>query len=230
MKPYLLPFLLLVSLSPATWGCASARRLAEYDFADRSLAAVTTTPPRPSIEVPDLGRAAGGEGGLLGAVIRVGAELARDYEAWKAGPKLERAAALADVSGRLSDGVLERSALLLRANPVQSVRDADFEMVVEVSEYGIDFSDWDGAARWFIQAEVTLNDREGARIWRAEVNEREDVREGVGGGAVGDILTARALATMTEEEMAEALRGLADYSAERIARKLRQGLEKARGG
>lgn len=30
--------------------------------------------------------------------------------------------------------------------------------------------------------------------------------------------------------MAEALQGLAEYSAERIARKLRDGLEKARGG
>lgn len=211
-------------------GCASAGRLAEYSFEGRDLAVVTTTPPRPTIDTPEEFDTEGGEGGLLGAVIRIGAELARDYEAWKAGPKLERAADMADVPGRLSERVLERSAGILRAEPVDRVQEADFEMVVVVRDYGIDFSDWDGAARWFIRAEVTLNDAEGARIWRTEVDEKDDVREGTPSGAVGDILTARALADMTEEEMAEALQGLAEYSAERIARKLRDGLEKARGG
>jgi hypothetical protein len=219
---------LILALAWAGAGCASAGRLAEYDFQDRTLAAVTTAPPRPTIETPDATLAPPGEGGLLGAVIRAGAELARDYEAWKAGPKLDRAATLADVSGRMSAGVLDRSAAVLRAEPVAGVRDADFEMVVHVTDYGIDFSDWDGAARWFIRAEVTLNDADGRRIWRADVDERDDVRGGVQGGAVGDILTARALAKMSEEEMAGALRGLADYSAERIARKLRDGLAKAR--
>lgn len=221
--------LLLVGALLSTTGCASAGRLAEYSFEDRTLAVVTTTPPRPTIDTPEFREGGGGEGGLLGAVIRIGAELARDYEAWKAGPKLERAAEMADVPGHLSAGVLERSAGILRAEPVDRVQDADFEMVVVVRNHGIDFSDWDGAARWFIDAEVTLNDREGARIWRAHVDERDDVREGSVSGAVGDILTARALAEMTEEEMAEALRGLAEYSAERIARKLRDGLAKARG-
>lgn len=210
-------------------GCASAGRLAEYDFQDRTLAATTTAPPRPTIEVPDSEIGSPGQGGLLLAAIRVGAEIARDWEAWRAGPKLDRAASLADVSGRLAAGTLERSARVLRARPVESVQDAEFEMVVQVTDYGIDFSDWDAAARWFIQAEVTLLDAEGRRVWRGKVDERDDVRGGPQGGAMGDILTARALAKMTEEEMAEALRGLADYSAERIARKLRDGMEKARG-
>jgi hypothetical protein len=222
--------LLLLGFTLGLGGCASAGRLAEYSFEDRTLAVVTTTPPRPTIDTPEQLDSGETQGGLLGAVIRIGAELARDYEAWKAGPKLERAAEMADVSGRLSERVLERSAGILRAEPVERVQDADFEMVVVVRDYGIDFSDWDGAARWFIQAEVTLNDREGARIWRTGVDEKDDVREGTPSGAVGDILTARALAEMTEEEMAEALRGLAEYSAERIAWKLREGLEKARGG
>lgn len=222
--------LLALAATLGAGGCASAGRLADYSFEDQALAVVTTTPPRPTIDTPKVRESGGGEGGLLGAVIRIGAELARDYEAWKAGPKLERAAELADVPGRLSERVLERSAGILRAEPVDRVQDADFEMVVVVRDYGIDFSNWDGAARWFIQAEVTLNDAEGARIWRTEVDEQDDVREGTPAGAVGDILTARALADMTEEEMADALRGLAEYSAERIARKLRDGLEKARGG
>lgn len=218
----------LLLLSLAGTGCASAGRLAEYDFRDRPLAVTATTPPRPTIDTPDAGVGAGEEGGLVAAVIRAGAGLVRDYEAWKAGPKLDRAADLADVPGRLSEGVLERSAGILRARPVDDVREAEFEMVVQVTEYGIDFSDWDGAARWFIRADVTLLDADGREVWEGEVNERDDVRSGAHGGAVGDILTARTLARMTEEEMAEALRGLADYSAERIARKLRDGLEKAR--
>lgn len=222
----LLP-VLLTALAPV--GCVSAGRLGEYSFHDQDLATVTTTPRRPSIRTPDLPDTRNEDEGLLNTVIRIGADLARDYEAWKAGPKLDRAADLADVSGRLSDGVLQRSAAVFRANPVESVRDADFEMMVTVRAYGIDFSDWDGAARWFIRAEVTLNDARGARIWRTEVNERDDVRKGDRGGALGTILTARALADMTEEDMAEALTGLADYSAERIAHKLREGLEKSRG-
>ena len=75
-----------------------------------------------------------------------------------------------------------------------------------------------------------LDNRRGVRIWKARVKERQPItRTFFGlGKATGDVITAVALAKLSVEELVEGFEHLADYTADRITRKLRDDLVKAR--
>ncbi len=209
-------------------GCASAGHLGEYDFRDRALAVVSTHPPQPRVVIVDAPEVE--ERSWWRALIRVGTEVVRDAQADRAGEKMARAAEAVDVSALMADGVLERAATLLRARAVSSVQDADFEMEVRVTEYGIRADSWDSAAGFFIKAEVLLLDGEtGRRIWGEEVDAWDPInpnRWGLG-GSLGNLLTARALSDLSVSEIEGALEALGAYSAMEVAEKLEAGLERA---
>lgn len=226
------------SFSTSTWlmllavafcsACASAGHLAEYEFNGRNLAAVTTAPPIPQVFTDDMwlpeGRA------WWQTLVHVGTEIARDVQAEGARKKVEEASNNVDVAGLLSDQVLERSARLLRARPVESLEGADFEVETRVNEYGISASSWDGQASFFLNAEVLLIDSQsGRKIWDAQVDAKDPINPSRwwAGPNWGNLMTAGALARLSVEEIEVALKALADYSAERIADKLAEGLEEA---
>jgi hypothetical protein len=216
----------LVALSLSA--CASAGRLAEYDFRGRSLAVVSSVPPHPEVVIEDLPDPR--ERSWWQALIRAGSEVVRDQQAERVGEKLEAAKQTVDVSGLMADDVLARAARLLRATPVASVEEADFEIEVQVGSYGIKASTWDSNADFFIRAEVLLLDSQtGRRIWQEEVDASDpiDVSRWGAGGPLGNLLTARALADLSVSEVERALRGLAAYSAGKLAEKLEAGMERA---
>lgn len=211
-------------------GCVSTGRLAEYDFTDRSVAVVTTTPPRPDILTSDEIDLTGES--VVGALLRIGTDAAKEYQAHHARPRLDSASTAVDVAGRLAARVLDDGTRQLRARPVGSVRDSDFEIDVRVIRYGIEADDRDSQARFFVQAEVALLERPTGRlIWNARVDEKEPLNAAVvGGGAEIDaVVTAVTLASLSRVEMERTLEQLADYCADRVVDKLRKGLEKVRG-
>lgn len=214
-------------------GCASTGRLGEYDFVDRSVAVVTTAPPHPEVFTGD------GldleEQGWAGALLRVGTGILKESQARKARARLDSAVHAVDVSTRMADRVLEGGARRMRARPVTSRDEADFELEIRVGRYGIEADDWDSEARFHMEAEVLLVDAvTGRRIWDARVRESEPVSRSVwsgepGGGAVSDVLTAGALADLDVVEIERALEYLADYCADRVVDRLGRGLDKVRG-
>lgn len=217
-------------------GCASAGALGEYDFRNRTVAVVELNSPRPEIltneelEV-DLRSP-------LQAALRIGADLVKEVEASRARSRLNSAAATADVGGRMMDRVLSGVAAELRAVPVEDVRGADFEVEVRIRRYGIDADAWLGPAHFFVESEVVLRDgATGRRIWKGKVKEREPlgaVRRwhvapaGVAALPVNDVITATALANLSEEEMKGMLEALSDFAADRMLERFRKGLEKSR--
>lgn len=208
--------------------CASAGRLAEYDFRDRDLAAVTTAPPRPQVFTQDLWDPE--DRSWLARLVRVGSEIARDVQAAKAQEKIEAAAENVDVSALMADEVLTESARALRARPVESIRDADFEIETRVEEYGIRADSWTSDADFFIKARVYLMDSAtGREVWNAKVEARDHINPNQWGmgGTMGNLITASALARLSQEEMEAALRSLARYSAGQVLEKLEDGLRKA---
>ena len=218
-------------------GCASAGKLAEYDFRDRTVAVVSLGTPRPEIltdAVLDVNFS-----NPLQAALRVGADVVKEVEASRARTRLDTAAVEADVSGRMMQRVLRGMAGELRAVPVEDARTAEFELEVVIRRYGIDAETWTGPAHFFIESEVVLREAAtGRRIWKGKVTEREAITPvlvGTAGtswqekAAVNDMITAAALGSLSPAAMVQMLEGLADFSADRILRSFRRGVEKSRG-
>ena len=209
--------------------CANVGHLAEYEFRSRNLAAVTLAPPRPQIFSDGFWSPEGR--GWLEQVIEVGTGIARDIKAEEAREKLEEAAETVDVATLLSDRVLDQGARLLRAQPVTTVQEADFEIETRIQQYGIQASSWDAQASFFIDAQVVLLDSgTGQTIWEERVQARDPINPSNWGtsGALGNVITAQALASLSVEEIQRALSSLADYSAEAVIAKLAEGLDRAR--
>ena len=230
-----LPITTLIALSLAS--CVHTGRLAEYDFRDRTVAVVTTAPPRPQVFTGDWFQdeegEEGGERGFLRTLLRIGSEIVREVEAHEARGRLDEAVLSVDVADRMAGALLDRAAQLLRARPVESVRDSDFEIEVFVDAYGIEADSWDAEAQFFLKAQLFLLDGDtGMEIWRADVDASSPVNpQGWDWGATANtVITATALASLSVEEMEIALESLADFSAEHLAGKLREALREVRRG
>jgi hypothetical protein len=210
-------------------GCASAGRLGEYDFRSRTVGVVTVAPPEPQVFTSDFFDL-GGETWLR-ALVRVGTEVARDVQAERAGRRMAQAVERVDVATLMAEGVLIRSARLLRSHPVESIQEADFEIEVRVREYGLRAASWDARAHFFVKAEAILLEGEtGEWIWKTKVEAEEPVTpvHWGGPGALGNVVTAQALGSLSVEEIEGILRSLAEFSADKVAEKLEAGLRRAR--
>ena len=220
---------LLLATVVLTFGaCASAGHLAEYEFRDRNLATVTLAPPDPDIFSEGMRWEGGGE--WWQEMIRVGTEVASNVQDERVRKKLQEASESVDVAALMSDRVLDGSARLLRARPVSTIQDADYEIETRIKNYGIQAGSWDDAASFFVDAEVVLLDsRSGRRIWNADVQARDHVNPAQWGGTgpLGDVITAAALARLSVEEIQLALEALAEYAADAVIDKLAGSLERA---
>lgn len=221
-------------LTAGAGACSGWKKLAEYDFRDRTLGVTATTPPRPEVfrgtpmdvYEPD----------LVSSVIRLGSEIALAVETGELKEKLDSAFVLVDVADRIASQTLERSATYMRARPVDDPTTADFLLEVDTRAYGIQaelddpFSFTNPGVYYLIDAELLLFDGEtGREIWKSEVSERDPVTTRMVdlGPAGSRILTAATFADLSVDEIARALEGLADYAADRMARKLREDLTRA---
>jgi hypothetical protein len=223
--------LVLIVATAAVTGCRGTGRLADYDFRDHTVAVAWDYAPAPEILTgpwfPDVSR------NPLAAAIEVGSRVAREVEASQARARLDSAVAGVDLTARMADRTLERSARLLRMRPVDDDADAEFIVEIVVRKHGIDAKDWNAAAHFFVEAEVFLIDAfDGTQIWRTKVKERDPIMPAIfgPGTVVRDVVTAAALANLSVEEMQYALERLADYSADRITARLRDALDKVQRG
>lgn len=235
-QPSALHLTLAVATSFLVSGCASTGRLAEYDFTDRTLALVVDSPPVPEIfdsspppivgiddQEEDLDR--------QDRLARIGSGILRDVITNDARERLVAASEDVDVAALLGDRMLERAARTLRARPVESVP-ADFELEVRINRYGITSRDANAQAFFVVQGELLLLDgADGSRIWKTGLDQWEPINRGDVGlsGTESNVVTASVFATLTREQMATALRGIAQHAADHASEKLRAGLDRARG-
>ncbi len=220
-------FLVALVLSQAA--CASAGRIGEYDFRDRTVAVVAVIPPRPYVDT-------GGDVDLtgmnaVGALLKIGTSVYKESQAGTLRERLDSARTHVDLADRIAGGVLERSARYLGANAIDSSRDADFHIEVQVEEYGVNAREWEDGARFHLKARLLLLDRDGREVWEGRVDENEPVNTSWfrAGSAGADVVTGRALGQLTVDELVDALNAIADHSGFRLTEKLREGIEKARG-
>lgn len=226
-----LRFLPLLLLTLGLGACVSTGRLGEYDFRDRTVALVLVAPARPDVftgEDFEVWR-----GDWAATLAALGGEIVKEREAHRLRGRLDEAVAGTDVAGLLGDRALDRSARILRMEPVTDAADADFEVEVHLRAYGIEAEGWDAQARFFVDARVRLVDAvDGSEVWAADVTESDPVNEAVLGlpDPLGDVVTAATLARLGVDEIERALGGLAEYAADRIGERLRKGWEKASRG
>ena len=201
--------------------CTPAHRLGEFDFQGGRLAVVAEMPPSPILETGPF--FVGDIDDPIGTVVSVGSRATREVAMRSAADALRRAAEDADPGAVLQGDLSRRASRHLGAEPWPSKPAADFLHEVYVREYGIEATDWDATAYFFIDTEVTLLDRVGgATIWRVDVQARDPVGPEVyRGGAVRDVVTAAAIADLGEEEMALALERLCDFTATEVSARLR---------
>ena len=213
--------------------CQSTGRLADYEFAGRTLVPVYTFPPYPEVLTGPY--FPGHPSDPIHAVLRIGSRIAKEVAAADVRERLDSAAVLVDVAARMADRTSTRVARLLRATLVDDEDGADFLLEVRVRDYGIDAEEWDAAAHVFIDAQVLLLDgSDGREVWETHVRERDPLTPAIFGRgparAVRDVITAAVLADMSEAEIARALEHLADFAADRISERLRTSMEKVRRG
>ncbi|MGK7312931.1 MAG: hypothetical protein ACN0LA_11905 [Candidatus Longimicrobiales bacterium M2_2A_002] len=209
----------------ALQGCGG-HHLADYDFADRSLAVVYYTAPAPELWTG--GYDVEGDNPLE-VVVSAGGRVAREVEARRAQARLDSAASRLDLAEGMAGRTLERASRYLGTRAVEDESEADYLLEVDVRDMGLDAGR--DAAYLVVRAEVVLLDgRTGREIWDADVNGRDRLTPGVSGStdALGDVVTAGALSSVSVDDFETILRRLTDFVADRVARELRSDLRDAR--
>jgi hypothetical protein len=206
-------------------GCGPSHHLGRYDFADRSVAVVAAIPPQPRVASGPWSEAFVDLRDPIGSAVRVGTAAKKWEEARKAQVRLDSAAAQVDVAEIIARRALSGSAPTLGLRPVNDPATSDFVLDIRVYEYGLVADSYDGATFFAVEADVVLLD--GATrevVWKDEVREREVLTNVLFGlpPAAGNVVTARALARLSTEEMVRGLARLAEFAADRVTRELRE--------
>ncbi|HUH13352.1 MAG TPA: hypothetical protein VMK65_09590 [Longimicrobiales bacterium] len=209
-------------------GCGGGHRLAEYAFAERTLAVVYSRVPRPDLRTGPL-HAGEGQDAVL-AVLNAGAQMAKEVEARRAHARLDSAAVRVDVGTRMAERTLERASRYLGSRPVGDAAEADYLLELDVARMGID-AGRGHAAYVFVDAEAILLDaRTGHEIWSEDVRAWDRLGPGVAGDdeVASDLVTIGALGTASVADFERMLVRLADYAADRITAELRKELRATR--
>lgn len=228
--------ILLIPAVVSASACASTGRLAEYDFRDRTLALFVDSPPVPEIfdasPPPIVGMDDEGQSeDRVSALARLGSGILREVITSDARQRLVEASEQVNVAELLGERALERAARTLRARAVED-GPADFEIEVRITRYGITSQDVNAQAFFVVEGELLLIDgADGSRIWKTGLDQREPINRGDVelNDSEANVVTAAVFATLSTEQMAAALRGVAQHAADHAADRLQAGLEKARG-
>src|SRR6476469_8928041 len=152
-------------------GCGGGHHLAEYPFASRTLAVVYIAPGSPELLTSyyDLSSSQN----PITAVVRAGADVAREREGRRANARLDSAAARIDIPTVLAQRTLERASRYLGTRPIKDENQADYLMEVRMGRFGIN-AKADEAAYLFTFAESVLIDRRtGREIWNVNIHGRD---------------------------------------------------------
>jgi len=208
--------------------CGGGHHLAEYLFASRTLAVVYIAPPAPELLTSyyDLTNSQN----PVEAVVRAGADVAREREGRRANARLDSATARINMPAVLAQRTLERASRYLGTRPITDEYQADYLMEVRMERFGIN-AKADEAAYLFTYAEAVLLDRRtGREIWNINVHGRDRLTPYVQSTSPipGSVITASTLGSVSVADFQGALNQLMDYSSNLITNELRSALRDVR--
>ena len=209
-------------------GCGGGHHLAEYPFSSRTLAVVYIAPPAPELLTSyyDLRSSQN----PLEAVVRAGADVAREREGRRASARLDTATSRIDIPTMLAKRTVDRASRYLGTRSVADENQADYLMEVRMERFGIN-AKADEAAYLFTFAEAVLIDRRtGREIWNSNVHGRERLTPYVESSSriPGSVITASTLGSVSVADFQGALNQLMDYSSTLITNELRSALRDVR--
>jgi len=225
----LLPAIIATAAIPASLiSCGGGHHLAEYPFASRTLAVVYIAPPSPVLltNYYDLTNSQN----PVEAVVRAGADVAREKEGRRASARLDSATARIDIPAILAQRTLQRASRYLGTRPIADENQADYLMEVRMERFGIN-AKADEAAYLFTYAEAVLLDRRtGREIWNINVHGRDRLTPYVQSTSPipGSVITASTLGSVSVADFQGALNQLMDYSSNLITDELRAALRDVR--
>jgi hypothetical protein len=216
------------SIVLASAACGGGHHLAEYPFSSRTLAVVYIAPPSPELLTSyyDLGNSQN----PVAAVVRAGADVAREREGRRANSRLDSASARIDIPAVLAQRTLERASRYLGTRPITDETKANYLMEVRMERFGIN-AKADEAAYLFTFAEAVLLDRRtGREIWSVNVHGRDRLTPYVESSSPipGSVITASTLGSVSVADFQDALNQLMDYSSNLITNELRSALRDVR--
>jgi hypothetical protein len=208
--------------------CGGGHHLAEYPFASRTLAVVYIAPPSPELLTSyyDLTNSQN----PVEAVVRAGADVAREREGRRANARLDSATRRIDIPAVLAQRTLQRASRYLGTRPITDENQADYLMEVRMERFGIN-AKADEAAYLFTYAEAVLLDRRSGReIWNVNVHGRDRLTPYVESSSPipGSVITASTLGSVSVADFQGALNQLMDYSSNLITNELRAALRDVR--
>ena len=208
--------------------CGGGHHLAEYPFSSRTLAVIYIAPPSPELLTGyyDLTSSQN----ALEAVVRAGADVAREKEGRRANARLDSASSRIDIPGVLAQRTLQRASRYLGTRPINDESQADYLMEVRMERFGIN-AKADEAAYLFTYAEAVLLDRRtGREIWNINVHGRDRLTPYVQSSnrIPGSVITASTLGSVSVADFQGALNQLMDYSSNLITDELRSALRDVR--
>ena len=208
--------------------CGGGHHLAEYPFASRTLAVVYIAPPAPELLTSyyDLRDSQN----PIEAVVRAGADVAREREGRRASARLDSATARVNIPAVLAQRTLERASRYLGTRPVTDENQADYLMEVRMERFGIN-AKADEAAYLFTFAEAVLIDRRtGREIWNVNIHGRDRLTPYVQSTSPipGSVITASTLGSVSVADFQDALNQLIDLSSNLITDQLRAALRDVR--
>jgi len=225
----LLPAIIATAaLAASLVSCGGGHHLAEYPFASRTLAVVYIAPPSPVLLTSyyDLTNSQN----PVEAVVRAGADVAREKEGRRASARLDSATARIDIPAILAQRTLQRASRYLGTRPIADENQADYLMEVRMERFGIN-AKADEAAYLFTYAEAVLLDRRtGREIWNINVHGRDRLTPYVQSTSPipGSVITASTLGSVSVADFQGALNQLMDYSSNLITDELRAALRDVR--
>lgn len=225
------PALPLLALALLLSACGASNRLHEVSLDDARVAIVAAIPPHPRVQAGHPGEAAVSLRDPLGSVARVSTAAAKHQQVRRAQARLDSAVAQVDVADRIARRVLAQSADVLRIAPTGRPDQADFILDLRIADYALVADSFEGAVYFVVEGELLLLEAgTGRELWDGRVRERERLTSSLFGlpPSAGNVITARALSSLSSEEMAAGLTRLADYAAGQVADRLRRDYARSR--
>jgi len=209
-------------------GCARKHYLAQYSFADRTLALVFLDPPSPELLTGYYDIRPSYD--PVRTAVRIGGGVAKEVEAHRASARLDSATRGVNLEGLLAKRTLERASLYLGTHPSSDQYSADFVLEISLKHFGIDARPT--TAAWlYTRAEAVLVDRRSGReIWSVDVHGSDRMTPWVHGNRdiPSSIITAATISTISVADFREALDQLATSSSNAITNELRDKLRDVR--
>ena len=213
----------------AVASCTSINRLGEYDLQGKSLASEMRLPPQPEMDVHynvdfDFKNP-------LGMAINFGTNIAKAANAEKADPLMRDALLAVDVPTIVRDEAYSSSLSVLGAFQEDDMDQADYLLDLEIERYGIHAGSWSSAVTLRIKLTARIYRSEGREvIWRRDLEVDRHATPAMFGlpASIGNIVSASALAGLSEQDLEYGFSELAHDAALTVARTLQDDLYSAR--